>query len=213
MSCHKESSSLWPTEGFVFDIGTVKFVPSNRVHVKQEIKYRNTGDKPFRILSIASNCGCSTAGWDSTQEVLPGGEAAFTATVTINSGADFARPFYVYTDERGRETEPYVFTLKGAVHTELSWRPMRLRLRVPRDETRTARVYLYSSYPGFAISEVTTDLPNAEARIVPSEQPEQFIVDLLLRHNSAESLLKGSVKIQTNYEVQPEISIPATIIY
>ncbi len=76
-------------------------------------KFKNTGNAPLKLLSVAASCGCTTPKW-STEEVAPGKSGEIT--VTYNSSGrpgPFTKMITVKTN--GIKESIKVLTIKGTI--------------------------------------------------------------------------------------------------
>ncbi len=77
----------------------------------KEFKFTNTGDKPLKITSVKSSCGCTIPTYPK-QNIMPGESASVTVKYNTNRPGRFSKSVSIFTNT---DPERSVLRIKGEV--------------------------------------------------------------------------------------------------
>jgi hypothetical protein len=136
--------------------------------------YENTGEKPIRILSLKSSCGC-TAATNNKNEVAPGEKGEIMATFTIgNRVGPQKKVISVETDDQSQPK--MVLTLKATIPQLLQIVPAFVYWR--QGEAPKPKTFVVRAADEFPVTKLNVASTGPEFRVTmePSGQAKEFLI-------------------------------------
>lgn len=158
-------------------------------------KYKNTGDKPVKIVSVDASCGCTTAALEKN-EVAPNESGEITATFTIGdrSGVQ-TKTITVRTDaEPGEAT---ILKLTANIPRLLEIQPVFVYW-APNDELKpkTITATVGGDFPVAKLNVTSTD-KSITTEVVLDEKKKEF--KIVITPQEAGRPINASLKIESDY--------------
>ena len=158
-------------------------------------KYKNTGDKPVKILSVDASCGCTTAALEKN-EVGPNetGEIAATFTIGNRTGVQ-NKKITVRTDAAPGDAT--ILTLSATIPSLLEIQPVFVYW-APNDELKpkTITAKIGGDFPVTKLSVTSTD-KSITTEVVPDKENKEF--KILVTPQEAGRPINASLKIESDY--------------
>lgn len=100
-----DTSILFKEESFDFG----KIPQGKPVH--HNFEFKNTGNKPMKLVNVQASCGCTTPEWEKDKEILP--NAASSINVGYNAAAE--GPFTKNITVTYNDNQMKIISIKGEV--------------------------------------------------------------------------------------------------
>jgi len=156
-------------------------------------KYKNTGDKPIKILQVQPSCGCTTAA-PPKDAVAPGASGEIVATFNIGDRyGEQTKTIHVRTDEPN--SEGAVLKLKATIPLLLEYKPAFLYWRRGEERKPKTIEVKIGDFPVTKLEVTSTDpAVKAESAAVPNEKAFRITV----------TPEKGNRPINAALKIQPD---------
>jgi hypothetical protein len=156
-------------------------------------KYKNSGDKPIKILQVQPSCGCTTAA-PPKDPVAPGASGEIVATFNIGDRfGEQTKTIHVRTDEP--KSEGTVLTLKATIPKLLEYTPAFLYWHRGEERAPKTIEVKIGDFPVTKLDVTSTDPGvKAESAAVPNEKAFRITV----------TPEKGNRPINAALKIQPD---------
>ena len=184
---------------------------------KGQFKFKNTGNKPLKIIRVKSCCGVAATGVKAG-DVYPPGKGG-TLAIDYRAGThpgDVNRKLYIQSNDPVRDV--VTLTLKAKIVRRVEYEPKRLRLFL-KQENGGARDITLTSVDGrpFSITGFKSTANSIDADFDPNEKATKFVLRPRADLAKLERNLKGQISIDLShpecknvrllYDVLPEFTI------
>ncbi|MBN2130627.1 MAG: DUF1573 domain-containing protein [Sedimentisphaerales bacterium] len=184
---------------------------------KGQFKFKNTGNRPLKIVQVKSCCGVATTGVKAG-DVYPPGKGG-VLTIDYRAGAhpgDVNRKLYIQSNDPVRDV--VTLTLKAKIVRRVEYEPKRLRLFL-KQENGGADAIKLTSVDGrpFSIEGFKCTANSIKAEFDPNMQATEFVLRPQADLAKLERNLKGQISIDLShpecknvrllYDVLPEFTI------
>ncbi len=163
--------------------------------VVAHFKYKNTGDKPVKILSVDASCGCTTAALEKN-EVAPNESGEIAATFTIGDRSGFqSKKITVRTDAAPGDAT--ILTLTADIPRLLEIQPVFVYW-APNDELKpkTITAKLGGDFPVTKLNVTSTD-KSITTEVVPDKENKEF--KIVVTPQEAGRPINASLKIESDF--------------
>lgn len=160
-----------------------------------QFKYKNTGDKPVKITSVHSSCGCTTAAL-AKEVVAPNESGEITATFNIgNRSGVQTKSISVMTDEEGGQ--PTVLKLTATIPQLLQVAPTFIYWSADDLlKPKTITVKVGGDFPVTKLNVTSTDKSIA-TKVVP--EPDAKAFKIIVTPQEAGRPINAALKIEPNF--------------
>lgn len=158
-------------------------------------KYKNTGDKPIRIMSVHPSCGCTTAAL-AKELVAPKESGEITATFNIGQRTGVQnKTITVMTDEQG--SQPTVLRLTATIPELLKVTPTFVFWSSEDTlEPKTIMASLGGDYPVKKLEVTSTD-PAIKTEVKSEAEGKSF--QIIVTPQEAGRPINAALKIQPDF--------------
>lgn len=168
-------------------------------------KYKNTGDKPLKISSVKTSCGCTTAALQKN-DVAPGESGEITATFKIGgSTGTQVKTVTVQTDDASQPAT--VLQLRAVIAQPITLRPSFLywmrgespkpkRIAVTLDKGIAAKTLkVTSSSPTFTASVASSSANEFQIEVTPHDTAEATSATFTIAPDSGGKVAYANARI------------------
>lgn len=160
-----------------------------------QFKYKNVGDKPVRILSVKTSCGCTTTALKKN-DVAPGESGEITATFTIGNrtGAQ-QKAINVTTDDPQNKTT--VLMLQANIVQALTLTPAFVYWHAGEEAKPKTIVARAGKDLPVKNLDVVSSSPDFLTKVEPGSAPGEFKINVQPRQTA--KAVMGSLTIKPDY--------------
>ena len=178
--------------------------------VEHIFKFENSGNDVLEINKVKTSCGC-TAAILTNNTLSPGETGEIKATFNSSSySGNFTKSITVLSNDPN--TTKYRLTISGEIIEDVIIKPKNINfgsVYVGEEATTTTKTVTIKSRkePDFKIEKITPSKPLITTSIA-GEKDGEYIINVILKHNSEIGRFSGVIYLETNSLVQKKVKIP-----
>lgn len=160
-----------------------------------QFKYKNVGDKPVRILSVKTSCGCTTTALKKN-DVAPGESGEITATFTIGNRTGMQqKSVNVTTDDPQNKTT--VLMLQANIVQALALNPAFVFWQAGEEAKPKTIIARAGKEIPIKNLDVVSSSPDFLTKVEPGSSPGEFKINVQPRQTA--KAVMATLKISPDY--------------